>query len=269
MGKIKNRLYKVKRVFQEIMILRKNFYNWDSILKRAIYGKSVNSIELRNGLCFYKANHNTLSILKEIFINKVYDSGEVKIAEGDIVFDIGANVGVFSLYASQKKGTQVFAFEPHPENFNILMNNVNQNKLTNVKCFDYALGLENGHRILMEGSIAGGHMLSHIDTSDKEVSDHSRGSLEVKSVTFASIKEELKINKIDFVKLDCEGAEGEIIKSLGKSGLNDINKMAIEFHDNHSILSHEEIISELERAGFKTTLKWDGKSYFGYIYANR
>lgn len=269
MGKIKNRLYKVRRVIQEIMTLRKNFYNWDSILKRTIYGKSANTLELRNGLSFYKANHNTLSIFKEIFINKVYDRGEVKIDEGDIVFDIGANVGVFSLYASQKKGTQVFAFEPHPQNFEILMNNVNQNKLTNVKCFDFALGSENGDRILMEGSIAGGHMLSHIGVYEKEVSEYARGVLEVKSRTFASIKKDLNLAKIDFVKLDCEGAEGEIIKSLGKSGLSDINKMAIEFHDNHSILSHEEIIAELQNAGFKTTLKWDGQSYFGYIYANR
>lgn len=264
MKNTKHRIYRVKRVIQEIMALRKNFFNWDSILKRSINGKSVQVLNLRNGLSFYNANQNTLSIFKEIFVNNVYSCGEVKINEGDVVFDIGANVGVFSLYASQIKRTQVYAFEPHPKNFKVLLNNVNQNKITNIECFDYALGIENEDRILIEGNIAGGHKLSN-----ENEHSNSGGSLKVKSVTLSRMTEKLEIDIIDFVKLDCEGAEGEIIKSLGQEGLKKIRKMAIEFHDNHSILHHEEILNELQRSGFKTSLKWDGKSYFGYIYANR
>lgn len=260
----KLRIYRVKRVIQEIMGLRKNFYNWDSILKRTINGKSVQILNLRNGLSFYNANQNTLSIFKEIFVNNIYNRGEVKIKEGDVVFDIGANVGVFSLYASLINGTKVYAFEPHPTNFKVLLNNVNQNKITNIECFEFALGIDNEDRILIEGNIAGGHKISN----EKELAN-SEGSLKVKSVTLARMKETLNIDTIDFVKLDCEGAEGEIIKSLGQDGLKKINKMAIEFHDNHSVLSHEEILNELQNSGFKTSLKWDGKSYFGYIYANR
>ncbi|MBG44366.1 MAG: hypothetical protein CL530_10405 [Aequorivita sp.] len=257
-------LYKIKRVIQEILQLRKNFYNWDSILKRSINGKSVKVLNLRNGLTFYNANQNTLSIFKEIFVNNVYNREGVKINEGDIVFDIGANVGIFSLYASIIKGTKVYAFEPHPTNFKVLSNNVSQNKITNIECFEFAVGIDNEDRILIEGNIAGGHKLSN----EKEFV-YSEGSLNVKSVTLSRMTEKLDIDTIDFVKLDCEGAEGEIIKSLGQDGLKKIKKMAIEFHDNHSILSHEEIIEELENSGFKTFIKWDGKSYFGYIYANR
>lgn len=260
----KTKIYRVKRVVQEIMRLRENFYNWDDILKRSINGKSVSVLKLRNGLSFYNANPNTLSIFKEIFVNNVYSQGEVKINENDIVFDIGANVGVFSLYASQIKGTQVYAFEPHPKNFAVLSNNIKQNNIQNIKCFEFALGADNEDRVLLEGNIAGGHKFSY-----KDVSENSEGSLKVKAVTFSGMKEQLNIEKIDFVKLDCEGAEGEIIKSLGQEGLNGIDRMAIEFHDNNSILSHDEILNELHNAGFKTSLKWDGKSYFGYIYASR
>ncbi|WP_418637568.1 FkbM family methyltransferase [Winogradskyella sp.] len=260
----KHRIYRVKRVIQEIISLRKNFYNWDSILKRTINGKSVQVLNLRNGLSFYNTNQNTLSIFKEIFVNNVYSRGEVKIKEGDVVFDIGANVGVFSIYASLIKGTKVYAFEPHPKNFKVLLNNVNQNKITNIECFEFALGIDSEDRILIEGNIAGGHKLSN----ENELAS-SEGSLKVKSVTLSKMTEKLNIDRIDFVKLDCEGAEGEIIKSLGQDGLKKINKMAIEFHDNHSILSHEEILKELQDSGFKTSTKWDGKSYFGYIYANR
>ena len=73
MKDIKHRIYRVKRVLQEILQLRKNFYNWDSILKRSINGKSVKVLNLRNGLTFYNANQNTLSIFKEIFVNNVYN----------------------------------------------------------------------------------------------------------------------------------------------------------------------------------------------------
>ena len=261
---IKMNLFKIKRVIQEILNLRKNFYNWDSIVKRTINGKPVNTLELRNGLSFYNANQNTLSIFKEIFVNNVYSCGEVKINEGDIVFDIGANVGVFSLYASQIKGTQVYAFEPHPKNFKVLQNNVRQNEITNIECFEFALGIHNEERTLIESHNAGGHKFSN-----KNASEVSNRASKVTCVTFASMQETLRIPKIDFLKLDCEGAEGEIIKSLGKEGLKLINKMAIEFHDDNSILNHEEILEELNNSGFKTFMKWDGKSYYGYIYANR
>lgn len=256
--------YKVKRVLQEILVLRRNFYNWDRIIKRAVNGKSNQVLNHRNGINFYNANPNTLSIFKEIFVNKVYNQGNVKINEGDIVFDIGANVGVFSLFASVIKNVQVYSFEPHPKNFEILLNNVTQNNIENVKCFDFAIGLNNEQRFLIEGNIAGGHKFLY----DKE-SDISEGLLKVKTVTLLTIMEELDIDKIDFLKLDCEGAEGEIIKSLGAEGLSRVNKLAIEFHDNHSILNHEEILKVLNNAGFFTSLKWDGKSNFGYIYANR
>lgn len=264
MKAIKNRVYRIKRVVQEIIRLRKNFYNWDNIIKRSINGKSTPILKLRNGLSFYNANPNTLSIFKEIFLNNVYSQGEVKLDENDIVFDIGANVGVFSHYASQIKGTQVYAFEPHPKNFEFLSNNVKQNKIENIHCFEFALGSNNEDRILLEGNIAGGHKFSY-----NNISDRAEGSLKVKAVTFGQMMEELNLNRIDFVKLDCEGAEGEIIKSIGQEVFKRINKMAIEFHDNNSILNHEEILKELHIAGFKTSLKWDGKSYFGYIYANR
>ncbi len=260
----KHRIYRVKRVIQEIMDLRKNFYNWDSIIKRTINGKSVNTLKLRNGLNFFNANQNTLSIFKEIFVKNVYSFGEVKIHEGDVVFDVGANVGVFSLYASLIKGTRVYSFEPHPSNFKALLNNINQNKIKNIECLNSALGVDNQDRILIEGNIAGGHKLSYTNEPI-----NTKGTLKVKADTLTSMTEKLNIDKIDFVKLDCEGAEGEIIKSLGKEGLKNISKMAIEFHDNHSILNHEEILRELQNSGFKTSIKWDGKSYFGYIYAHR
>lgn len=75
------------------------------------------------------------------------------------------------------------------------------------------------------------------------------------------------INRIDFMKLDCEGAEGEIINSMSVEDLQNVRKIAIKFHDNHSLLTHNQILERLKKADFETQLKWNGNSNYGYIYA--
>lgn len=256
-------IYRYKRVFQEIKYLKSNFSNWDSIIKRMINGKIPKVLIHRNGLEIHGTHMNTLSIYKEIFIKKVYSNDFVKVAENDIVFDIGANVGIFSLFASEVEDTQVYAFEPHPNNFQVLESNVQMNNKDNIKSLNYALGIKNEKRFLEEGVIPGGHRLA--ENNNNEVGN----GLVVEAVTLLKIMEELNIDKIDFLKLDCEGAEGEIIKSLNEESFKKIKKVAIEFHDNNSILTHFEIINILKSNHFETKLVWDGNSYFGYIYGFR
>lgn len=258
MVSIKTEFYRYKRVIQEVIYLKRNFYNWDVILRRAINGKHTKVLMYRKGLKFYSKSFNTLSIFKEIFIKKVYTSNIVDLQKNDIVFDIGANIGLFSLFASTVGNVKIFAFEPHPENFEVLKANISLNDITNIEALNIALGKENESRYLLEGTIPGGHKILHNST---------KNGIEVKTLTLLKVIEDLKIEKIDFLKLDCEGAEGEIIMSLGMDGLKRIKKMAIEFHNNNSALNHDEILEELKKAGFVTSLNWNGSSPFGYIYA--
>jgi predicted RNA methylase len=62
-------------------------------------------------------------ILDEIFVNKLYLQEGVCILPGDIVFDVGANIGAFALCAA-KQGAQVFAYEPIPVTFGLLQQNI-------------------------------------------------------------------------------------------------------------------------------------------------
>jgi len=97
----------------------------------------------------------------------------------------------------------------------------------------------------------------------------SQGSillLEAFVVREENIFEENKLDKIDFLKLDCEGSEGSILLSTPKPYLQRIAKIAIEFHDNVSQLNHQEIRELLEDVGFTTELSWDEISPFGYLY---
>ena len=74
------------------------------------------------------------------------------------------------------------------------------------------------------------------------------------------------LQTIDFLKMDCEGAEGTILKSMPPDCLRRIKKIVMEFHDNLSPLDHNELKSLLEKAGYNTSLRWDPKKSTGYLY---
>ena len=69
--------------------------------------------------------------LHEIFVDKLYLQGGVSILPGDIVLDVGANIGVFTLFAA-KQGAQVYAYEPVPPTFEVLQHNIRLHRLDSV-----------------------------------------------------------------------------------------------------------------------------------------
>src|SRR5260370_42130319 len=69
--------------------------------------------------------------LHAIWIRKLYFQEEVSISPGDIVFDVGANIGVFTLCAA-KQGAHIYAFEPIPPTFEVLQHNIHLHGLDNI-----------------------------------------------------------------------------------------------------------------------------------------
>lgn len=204
---------------------------------------------------------NVLGIYKEIFEDKVYGSPFVPISEGAIVVDVGANVGVFTAWVARVPGVRIFAFEPHPTNFQILLDNSERLK-ADVKCFKSAIGAKEEKRVLLEGTIPGGHKV-------RSISDIENAGLEIESTTIEKMMIINGLEKIDFLKLDCEGSEGEILANVSEETISKIGSIAMEFHNNTSELNHEEIVNKLQSVGFRTNIKWDGKSPYGYIFAYR
>jgi hypothetical protein len=71
------------------------------------------------------------------------------------------------------------------------------------------------------------------------------------------------LQTIDFLRMDCEGAEGKILKSMPPDYLRRIKKIAMESHDGISTLDHNEFKSVLDLAGFKTSFRWNPKKSTG------
>jgi FkbM family methyltransferase len=83
------------------------------------------------GEVYCRNEMETRLILDEIVVDKLYFQEGVSISPGDIVLDVGANIGVFALCAA-KQGAQVYAYEPIPGTFELLQRNIHLHGLDNV-----------------------------------------------------------------------------------------------------------------------------------------
>lgn len=215
--------------------------------------------KLRNGLTYKLRGGSTdRFILNEVWIHKSYNPKGFEIKLDDIVVDIGAHAGIFTILASYyaKKG-KVYSFEPMKENFELLKENIRLNSANNVQAINKAVSDKNGKLkfYVSQTKNKGQNSIFKLGESQKEI--------RIEKISF---KDFLKaIPKIDFLKIDCEGAEYEILFSLSKEELKKIKKISMEFH-NYGKYIGDDLAKFLHNNGFRIKLIKDGKM-FGRIYA--
>ena len=124
------------------------------------------------------------------------------IRQGDNIFDVGANVGWFSLIiAKNKQDVSLFSFEPIPATFKCFETNLNKNDINTVSRYNFGFYSENTSLTFFYDSECSGKT-SAVNLAEKEVNEIV---CELKTLdTFVSSE---KIEKIDFIKCDVEGAE--------------------------------------------------------------
>jgi len=238
--------------------------NWREVILSIIKEQSPKVI-LRNGIQINGFEDNViLDQVIEIYHKNAYTPHFLPIESKDTVVDIGANVGVFSMFAACITHGKVYAYEPFSDNFELLSQNIRVNNLHNIIAYNIAVSDKAGSEKLLISKISSGHHLS-----DHNITEELEHYVEVPTTTLQSIMDDNNLENIDFLKLDCEGSEGAILSSTPKDYLKRLRKIAIEFHDNVSQLKHDEIQELLENFGFVVKLRWNGKSPFGYLYAKR
>lgn len=161
-----------------------------------------------------------------------YITPNCDVEKGDIVVDIGAHVGEFIHYAQSKNAGRIIAFEPCDELFKICK------LIKEVELTKAAVCLNNG-----KGNV-------YFDINDTPSSGIylTRGvPEEVDFISFKSILNNLE--KIDFLKIDCEGTEKDFLPELSDEELLKIRKWAVEWHaeiSDRTIM--EKFINRLENA---------------------
>ena len=174
---------------------------------------------------------------------------------GDVVFDVGSCMGDFSIYAASR-GARVFAFEPDADNFSKLMHNVQQNNFENV-ITTHNFGISSDGRnisFLYDEKNPGGSGAVNVE-----------GGVQIATKTVADIINENKIEKINFFKIDTEGAEYDIFSNPKTACLDKIDYIAGEYHLNSWPEGDLETVSHYLKPFFSKVTS--GMPY--YFYAER
>jgi FkbM family methyltransferase len=220
-------------------------------LKRVLKNKKKDFLEFCKSnhlLLDYLSNKNEYNILKAIFGDREYSDYFPFYKKANIV-DIGAHYGYFSIFAKNNtdKGSTIIAIEPNKSNFKHLEQNIRDCNINNIVSFNYAIGGKSGLSRLYEGQTPN-HSIIENYTLLKEI----RKFEEVEVKTLEEFIIENNIDKIDFLKLDCEGAEYSILGNTPKYIYDRITTISMEFHDlKDNNYTSESLCKILVRNGFE------------------
>jgi FkbM family methyltransferase len=182
---------------------------------------------LRDGSHFYYPLNTAIG--KSLFIEE-FEKQEIQVVEnllkkGDTFVDIGANGGFYTVIASKIVGDtgHVYAFEPGLEELDLLQKNISANNLNNVVVIKKAVSNIKGttqFAISKDGAMNSLLETSHPDQHVKEWRD-------VEVTTLDDTVKEFNIKKVDFVKIDVEGAEKLVFEGSRKALFSDINSVIL------------------------------------------
>lgn len=208
------------------------------------------------------------SLHHHLYSRRFY-ADDFRIDPGDIVIDIGGYVGSFALPAARlaPRG-RIFSFEPSPSNYEQFVKNLGLNDLPNVKVYNQGVASSDRKITLF---------LDNMNPASNSIylrSDQDRGNnyVEKEAVTLGAIFAREGIERCDFLKIDCEGAEYEILMNLDRSMLDRIGKIACEYHQpayygvTNPEHTPEKLSRFLEEKGFAVYLK-PVNPYLGMLYA--
>ena len=160
-----------------------------------------------------------LKTTDEIFLKKLY---EYKSSTSQpVIFDCGANIGLSVLFFKRMlPDATVIAYEPETETFEVLKANTEAHNLSNVELHQAAVWTHDGSISFVQEGGESSHIVSEKDSSNT-MSD------EVKCVRLRTELE--KYESIDFLKIDIEGAEIEVVKDIAPV-LSRCNNVFVEYH---------------------------------------
>jgi len=182
-------------------------------------------------------------IVCEIFYDKIYERDFVKVSIDDVIVDIGANYGVFSLYSQMFKPKKVYSVEPIKSTFENMKKNLDG---YDVVCINKAISDENGVETFALTNVNGNNF--SLKNSDGYHPSEVINEEIVETIRIDQLISDYNIPYIDFLKVDCEGGELDLFQTINKDYLkNNINKIALEYH---SMDIKETVIEILTDNGF-------------------
>lgn len=230
------------------------FRNWPYFFSSRFQDRE-GILELRNGLRIrIRPGTTDRASVSEVFLLNSY----APVPEGAaVVIDVGANIGAFTLFAANRAKI-VHALEPVSNNAKVLSRNVEMNSLNNVSVHRLAMSGENGEAMI---SVAGVESSIHFQTPGSKLE-------RVPTITLQSFLDQQGIAQVDYLKMDCEGAEWDILLKTPPAILSRIRHIELEFHNIGDTTNPRMLQDHLATTGFQSVAS-EGARFNGILVATR
>jgi FkbM family methyltransferase len=205
-------------------------------------------------------DHNLLKgfteVVRDIWEEDVYHLSKGDLVAPKVIVDVGAHLGVFSILAAKKfPDASVYSFEPDPRNFELLSRNISLNGLEDrIHQFQVAISSKNGIlSFFRSGSLSISHSL--FERKFTVLNKKNYEEVKVRSFTLKDAFDRSKIKFCDLLKIDCEGAEFEILFGAPPDILRKIKKIVLEYHDGITDDNHNDLAKFLGKNRFLVEVK--------------
>lgn len=220
------------------------------------------------GLRFRTRSAMDIWALKETILDDYYEHYGYKLGEGWSVIDIGGGIGDFTIQAAERNPkNQVFAFEPTPSSYSLLEENLQMNRITNAHIFPAAVWSSNSDVVIDTGL---GEPVQFTSEELRRDSGPVPGKVVVPGLSLETVFEKTGIQTCNLMKLDCEGAEYEILFNAPDAILKRIERIVMEYHDNAVEYTHQDMARFLTEKGYKVDVFPNAvHPFLGYLRASR
>lgn len=203
--------------------------------------------------------------VKEQLIDDFYGRHGLALQEGWNVIDIGAAIGEFTIHALLAGAAHTIAVDPAGNSLDLLRSNLALNGLSNAPVTIRHAAVVARERLMAQAAENQG-MISGERIAVEATADDPNA---VPGVTLASLINELPGRTCDLLKLDCEGAEFEIILETPDADFAAVRRIVMEYHERIG-RNVREIQTALERRGYTVVVE-EGPVHrgLGYLYASR
>jgi FkbM family methyltransferase len=208
-----------------------------------IKGYEGGTMDVANKFGWFRAIYHEIFNLLDYYKNR-----ERVINEGDIVVDLGSNVGIFNRWAYSQGASKVISFEPDRRYFKLLSLNADPRSIL----FNAAVADTVGEFTLFQTDHLGGSTLLGAGDGVR---------YPVRTYTLDYLFETGLIDKIDFLKVDIEGAEQHAFAGISDDNLMKVSNIAMEYHHGHlghNVELRENLINRLQRLGFTSYILFMG-----------
>ena len=166
------------------------------------------------------------AFVQEVFCEQAYLRPGYAISPAEVVVDVGGNIGTFAVYAGRRAlQGRVISVEPFASSVELLQANLARNSLPHVTTVHAAVAATSGTATLhLSPHGTGQHSL------DRTLAGHGGESTAVASVSLTDLFCRFDLPRCDLLKLDCEGAEFEILETLPQGTADRIRRIVLEYH---------------------------------------